>query len=158
MIEVPFGYTVRQATLQDAPEIIRLRVAMQQEHQPDRQISDEYLDATQASFEEMLANDNYRGWLAFPDGESKPIAVAGYIILRHPPKPERIAQDRAYVTSVYTAPEHRYKGVGRALMQHVIAHARDNNFRRLELRSSLEGRKLYTKLGFTPQEVWMLEL
>lgn len=158
MAEIPAGYFIRRATLADAPDVIRLRVAMQQEHRSDDSFSDEYMDATEASFHEMLATDYYRGWLAFPVRAEKPIAVAGYIILHHPPKPDRIGQDRAYVISVYTEPEHRYKGVARALMQNVIEHARAQGFRRLELRSSLEGRHLYSKLGFEPQEVWMLEL
>jgi ribosomal protein S18 acetylase RimI-like enzyme len=157
-IEIPKGYTIRPATLSDTSEVVRLRVAMQQEHRPGIEISDEYLQATQASFEEMLTTDFYRGWLAFADGQDKPIAVAGYLAFHHPPKPERLNQERAYVVSVYTEPEHRYRGVGQAIMHHLIEHARANGFRRLELRPSLEGRRLYTKLGFVPQEVFMLEL
>lgn len=158
MIKNLAGYTIRRATLADTADIVRLRVAMQQEYHPEGELSLEYIKATASSFSEMLENDSYCGWLGIPEGETRPVAVAGYIILRHPPKPEQLQQDRAFVISVYTEPEHRQHGLARALMQNIVEQAREAGLRRLELRSSEMARSLYFKLGFKPQEVLMLEL
>lgn len=158
MIEIPKGYIIRRAVLSDVSEIARLRVAMQIDERPNMEVGPEYWDANKASFAELLAADIYRGWLAFPENEEKAVAVAGYLVHKHPPKPERVEQTRAYVTGVYTEREHRRKGLARALMLHIEEDARNLGYRRLELRASEQGRPLYLSMGFVPQEVLMLEL
>lgn len=158
MIEIPTGYIIRRANQDDVPQIARLRVAMQSEERPSQTIGLDYLEATANSFSELMAANSYRGWLAFSENETRAVAVAGYLVHAHPPKPERWQQSRAYVTGVYTEPHHRRKGLARALMQHIEEHARSLGFRRLELRASEQGRPLYLSMGFVPQEVLMLEL
>jgi hypothetical protein len=43
-------------------------------------------------------------------------------------------------------------------MEAVIAYGREEGLQRLELRTSEQGRVLYERVGFTPQEVMMLRL
>ena len=57
---------------------------------------------------------------------------------------------RGYVSSVYTAPEYRRRGVARTLMDNLLAHARELGVTRLILWASELGRPLYLDLGFVP--------
>jgi GNAT superfamily N-acetyltransferase len=95
------------------------------------------------------------GWIA--EQNATPIGMAMLLLRDHPPRPTGEAR-RGYVTSVYVMPQHRRQGVGRALMEAVIAYGREEGLQRLELRTSEQGRVLYERVGFTPQEVMMLRL
>ena len=53
-----------------------------------------------------------------------------------------------YVWSVYVRPEHRRRGIARALMQSAIAHLRAIGCTTLVLHSSDAGLSLYESLGF----------
>jgi putative acetyltransferase len=58
------------------------------------------------------------------------------------------------VKSMRTASAHRRKGVGRAMLEHIIAEARARSYRRLSLETGsmaafLPARRLYESFGFT---------
>jgi putative acetyltransferase len=64
--------------------------------------------------------------------------------------------DRSHgeVKSMRTASAHRRKGVGRAMLEHIIAEARARSYARLSLETGsmaafLPARKLYERFGFT---------
>jgi GNAT superfamily N-acetyltransferase len=68
--------------------------------------------------------------------------------------------DTAGVTLMATPPEHQRKGIGRALLTHVIADYRRRGVERFHLGSSEAGRRLYASLGFelvADLPVWILE-
>jgi GNAT superfamily N-acetyltransferase len=54
------------------------------------------------------------------------------------------------VSSVYTMPEYRRRGISRQLMLMLIAEARELQIRRLVLWASDMGRPMYEGLGFEP--------
>ena len=58
------------------------------------------------------------------------------------------------VKSMRTASAHRRRGVGRAMLEHIIAQARGRSYRRLSLETGsmaafLPARRLYESFGFT---------
>ena len=58
------------------------------------------------------------------------------------------------VKSMRTASAHRRKGIGRAMLEHIIAEARARSYRRLSLETGsmdafLPARRLYESFGFT---------
>jgi len=61
-----------------------------------------------------------------------------------------LGQPRGYVNGVYVAPEYRRRGIARAIMQVGLEWLRERGVIAVRLRSSDEGRGLYTSLGFTP--------
>ncbi|MGP1372631.1 MAG: GNAT family N-acetyltransferase [Almyronema sp.] len=72
---------------------------------------------------------------------------------------EQISGDRhAYILLLYVDPQHRRRGLGTALMQQAIAWATDRGDRQIDLQvfcQNQAGLKLYEKLGFSPQSIWM---
>ncbi len=54
----------------------------------------------------------------------------------------------AFINAVYVKPSHRRRGIARELMRMAIAWAAERGCVRVRLRTSDEGRALYTALGF----------
>jgi ribosomal protein S18 acetylase RimI-like enzyme len=145
---------IRPATTDDAYTIARMRAAMWDEMNPDKPAPREYREALYVYWYELLESGRAVGWIA-EDGSA--VGVAMLLIHDHPPRPHGAIR-RGYVTNVYVAPEHRRRGVGRRLMETVIAYGREHDFQRLELRTSDMGRDLYESVGFEPAEFLILRL
>jgi GNAT superfamily N-acetyltransferase len=106
---------------------------------------------------EMFETGEYVGWVASPNGAPDQIVGGAGVQLRrslpHPvgePHGEiTIADGRhAIIINVFTEPEWRRRGVGRLLMNEIIAWARRERLDRLVLHASAEGRALYDQMGF----------
>ena len=74
------------------------------------------------------------------------------------PRPGSPSDRGARVQSVYVIPDARRRGVGRAIMQHLIQCAREQNVVSLTLRPSNAARPLYATLGFKTVEEMRLIL
>ncbi len=146
---------IRRVTLDDAYTVARLRQTMWDEMRPQDNSNAAYREATFVYWYEALDTGRAVGWIA--EQGVTPIGMAMLLLHHHPPRPTGEAR-RGYITSVYVAPEYRRQGVGRALMDAVIAYGRAEGLQRLELRTSEQGRALYERVGFMPQEVMMLRL
>jgi len=68
---------------------------------------------------------------------------------------QSLSSDTGEVKRMYVRPEHRGKGIARALSRHVIGEARARGYAKLRLgtlASMLPAQKLYEGLGFQPIE------
>lgn len=149
------NYTIRQATVDDAYTLARMRDEMAIEMAPDEAHDDTFRERTFVYWYEMLGTDRAISWIAEQAGE--PVAMASLLLHHHPPR--RFGERRrGYVTAVYVVPQARRQGIALALMHIIIAWGREQGLQRLELRSSDMGRPLYPTLGFKPQEVLMLNI
>jgi GNAT superfamily N-acetyltransferase len=151
------SFTIRRAVADDVPVIARHRAAMFRDmgELPDA-LHDPLVTATRQLLTRMVADGEYVGWLAAPDGRPADIvAGAGAQLRTLLPRPSvrsgglRTGSE-AIVLNVYTEPGWRRRGVARALMEQVIAWAREQGVGRLVLHASPEGRALYEQLGFEP--------
>ncbi|MFC4453044.1 GNAT family N-acetyltransferase [Deinococcus sonorensis] len=140
---LPAGYTVRPATPDDAALIAAQREAMFTD------MGTEYRE-TVAQFapwvERHLQAGTYVGWFVVYEGEE----VAGAGLLLHDWSPHYLDPQplRSYLQNVYTRPEHRGRGLARALTQQAIEETRRRGIRTLSLHASKFGRPLYEQLGF----------
>jgi GNAT superfamily N-acetyltransferase len=125
----------RKATGDDLEALARLRYAMQAERQADHPSDPEtwntYLAAYRDAFADQISHGGFEAWLA----EDGSIAVSCVILLwwRTPPVFDQLVRRRGMVSSVYTLPEHRRRGISRQLMLMLIAHAKELQIRRLVL-------------------------
>ena len=68
---------------------------------------------------------------------------------------KRLDDEHAEIKSMHTAQEARGRGVGRALVDHLVAVARQHGFRRVSLETGAgpafaAARRLYARAGFEP--------
>jgi GNAT superfamily N-acetyltransferase len=144
--------TYRKATADDLEALARLRYTMQAERQADHPSDPEtwntYLAAYRDAFVDQMTHGGFEAWLA-EDGST---AVSCVIMLwwRTPPIFDQLVRRRGMVSSVYTLPEYRRRGISRQLMLMLIAQAQELKIRRLVLWASEMGRPLYEGLGFEP--------
>ena len=151
--------TYRKATADDLEALARLRWAMQferqEEHPSDPATWETYLAAYRDAFAEQIAQGGFDAWLA-EDGSQ---AVSCVILLwwRTPPIFDQLVRRRGMVSSVYTLPEYRRRGISRQLMLLLIAEAKELQIRRLVLWASEMGRPMYEGLGFAQSDAMELD-
>ncbi|MES2691456.1 MAG: GNAT family N-acetyltransferase [Bacteroidota bacterium] len=96
-------------------------------------------------FKEEL-NKNYLCWYAEIDG--KVAAIAGLVIRRNPGNMKNPSGYWGYLMNVYTAPEHRKKGLSLAILDKLIASGRERGITAFELHATKDGEPVYIKNGF----------
>ena len=152
------AFTVRRAAWADVPELVRQRRGMFAAMQEG---DDSEMAAMERAFTDYLASampaSSFNAWLAHaPDGE---VLGGGAVVVNPwPPSPLRLMPRRAYILNVYVYPDHRRRGVARALMQAMLEWCRAERFTAVQLHASADGRALYEQLGFTPTNEMRLEI
>ena len=152
-------YTIRLATVADAPIIVHHRRAMF----TDMGLANRKdLDAMEATFApyvtRALGNGSYRGWLAETDG-GHVVAGGGLIVHEWPARPGNPSDPRrAYILNVYTEPDHRKRGLARRIVTTILAWCRAEGFKAVSLHASTYGRLLYESLGFEQTNEMRLKL
>ena len=76
-------------------------------------------------------------------------------IYRELPSPENASGISCYIMNVYTLPEHRRQGIGRAIMDDLISKAHQAGARKVYLETSPTARKLYSDEGFVDMKGYM---
>jgi GNAT superfamily N-acetyltransferase len=96
-----------------------------------------------------LADGSYRHWVAL-DGAGRVAGGGGVLLCPWPANPKDPCTQRAMILNVYTEPEFRKQGIARQIMLTILAWARQQGLRSVNLHASKEGRPLYEKMGFEP--------
>ncbi|HLZ21285.1 MAG TPA: GNAT family N-acetyltransferase [Ktedonobacterales bacterium] len=139
----------RVATIDDIPALASLRWDMEMEWHPERGerlTQEQYVEVYAASVREAMERRTHRAWIAFSDGE--PVASVTLIWWMMPPSTVNFHRKRGVVSSVFTQPAYRRRGISRRLMSMLIEDARADGIDRLVLWASDMGRPLYESLGF----------
>ena len=142
---------IRKAELKDAAllsEVRKLQL-IDEGITPDCDIDAE-LDVF---FKKWLVSENFLQLIAEEDG--KLLSTAAVIYYDLPPSFTNKIGLRGYITNVYTAPEHRRKGLSKMLLTELLKDAETRGIKKLWLGASKDGRPLYEKLGFIQQESYM---
>jgi ribosomal protein S18 acetylase RimI-like enzyme len=146
---------IRRAHSGDVEDVAALRLAMWNELHPDDRGNEHYLEELRAYFARVLADESVCVWIAEDSGEI--VGGVTLLIQEWPPR-KRGRELRGYVTAVYVAERARRRGHARALMDAVLQYARENQLRRVVLRTTEAARPLYTELGFAHLEHLAIEL
>lgn len=148
-MNLPAGYTLRRAQVNDAPLIQAQRDAMF----TDMGVPPEKLSPRQQAgldwHRRLLASGGYTGLLLEHSGQV--IAGAGILWTDMPPNPDTDSSVRAYIMNVYVHPEHRGQRLAEWLMQAVLDECRARQVHIVTLTASDAGRPTYERLGFVPQ-------
>ncbi len=141
--------TYRTATADDVDALARLRWLMEVERHPEIDAvarEQTYIAAFRDETRDELERGTHRAWLAEANGEA--IACVLLIAVVMPPNLTDQHRRRGIVSSVYTMPTYRRRGISRHLMSLLIEAARAEHFNRIVLWASDMGRPLYVSLGF----------
>jgi GNAT superfamily N-acetyltransferase len=141
-------YRIRPATVEDAPVIARHRASMFLDMGDVS--GDDVARLERASFvylRQMMAEKRYLGWLA--ERQDEIVAGCGLIISQLLPRPGAIdGGAQALIVNVYCEPEHRRRGLARALMAAMLDCCKRERIANVVLHASRDGRQLYESLGF----------
>ena len=148
---------IRRATEADADVIAEHRVVMFRDMailDPSREGQLRQLAAMQIG--EAIASGEYVAWLAHPPDEPhRIIGGCGVQLRRLFPRPDEsgkriLAGREGIVLNVYVDRDFRRRGLGRRLMEEILAWLPGTDVVRLVLHASDDGLKLYESMGFVP--------
>ncbi|GAA1824489.1 hypothetical protein GCM10009682_50890 [Luedemannella flava] len=143
---------VRVAEAADAAAVARLQQAM------DRELG----AAEEAGFIDRFAEvwladlDRRPTWLAERDGQ--PIGVLVLVVVDNLPRPGQPLRRWAHVSLVFVDKAARNAGIGRLLLDEVLAWAAANNVNRVQLNANRNSARLYQRTGFDSAPARLMEL
>lgn len=79
-------------------------------------------------------------------------AIGALCLFSRIPYDGNLTGSEGYILSIYTVPAYRKQGCASKILDAIIDYAKTNGVRRLWLSSSVQGRRLYVKRGFTLKE------
>jgi GNAT superfamily N-acetyltransferase len=145
--------TIRPATLEDLPLLLRYRRAMAEEvDTPDPAAVDRMIGVLEPYLHEAMPQGRWHAWIAEPGGCGA-VEIVRWVPGRLDPTPRR-----AWIHSVYVEPSLRRRGIGRQLTEAMVAWCREQGFQWIYLHASEQGRPLYQSLGFQPSSEMRLKL
>lgn len=149
--------SIREATLEDIPEVLRHRRGMFEDMDYTEPQSLASMVATSEQYlSKALVNRSFRAWFALAG-----MRVAGggaVVITPWPSHPYDLECRRATILNLYVYPEFRRQGIARRLMQAMIDWCQSQGFAAVSLHASEDGRHLYEALGFKPTNEMRLGL
>jgi GNAT superfamily N-acetyltransferase len=154
----------RKATAEDVPVLVKHRRWMFEDLAAERSGRHEpgQLEAMETAYAEHLRDHLAKGtaeaWVTEVGGR---IVASGVIlILPWPPVPGATGERMALLHGMYTAPEHRRRGLARGIVHSAIAFCRQEGCLWIILggRGSNAGGALYESVGFRPIEYMRLAL
>ena len=140
--------TIRQAALADLETILHHRRSMFRDMDEGTvEQLDHMVEVVRPWLARALADGSYRHWLAL-DSAGRVAGGGGVLLCPWPANPFDPCVERAVILNVYTEAEFRRRGIGRLVMESILAWIKAYGLRGVNLHSSAEGRALYEKLGF----------
>ncbi len=150
--------TIRAATIQDIPDLVRLRRMMFESMGFDDPAQMDTADAAASAYlaQAMPAKEFY-GWLAVTHtGEA--VGSGGVVFDQHPPGPTNVSGRIGYIMNLVTDPRYRRRGIARHMMQTMIEWLAEQGIQRVTLHATDVGRPLYKELGFVDSNEMRLRL
>ena len=150
--------TIRRASVDDIPELVRLRRTMFESMGfSDTAQLDAADEAALAFFSAAIPAGEFHGWLAVtPCGRAA--GSGGIVIDRHPPGPNNLSGQVGYIMNLVTVPEYRMQGIARQVMQNMLAWLVEQGIQLAALHYTDMGKSLYSELGFVESPEMRLNL
>jgi len=136
--------TLRRATPADAAALTRLRGVMH-EAMGDA-TSEVWRVGCEQAFARRLATDSFIAFVVEEDGVV--VATGAGWLEEHLPSPYMVDARRGYIASMSTDPAYRRRGLGRQVLEALMAWFVDQGVLRVDLRATPEGLPLYDGFGF----------
>ncbi|MBR6187077.1 MAG: GNAT family N-acetyltransferase [Clostridia bacterium] len=136
--------TYRKLTEEDLDTFIALRIRQLREEGATEDL--DLTDALRDYYRRHLGDGTFVSWLAL-DGE-RIVGTSGMSFAEKPPYFGCPSGRIGLLSSMYTAPDHRRRGIGKELLGRVVREARDYGCGAVQITASDMGVLLYTDFGF----------
>ena len=141
----------RLASLEDIELLIDLRKQLLVEE--GQIVSSNIEEELKRFFENQIASNQYVQWLV--EQNHNVIATGAIQFISFPPSYFNPTGIRGYISNMYTHSESRNKGIGKQLLNQLLAEAKRRKVHHIFLISSEIGKPLYKKMGFKENEIYM---
>ena len=125
-------------------EFIRLRINQLREEGAKEDI--DLVPALKDYYNRHMADGTFVSWLAVEDG--KIIGTSGMSFVERPPYFSCPSGKTGILSSMYTDPNHRRRGIAKELLSRVVEEARNYGCGSVQITASDMGVLLYTDFGF----------
>jgi ribosomal protein S18 acetylase RimI-like enzyme len=150
--------TIRPATLEDVPELVRLRRMMFESMGCEDQARLDRADVwAESYFQTAIPAGTFHGWLATTSTDEV-VGSGGVVIDQHPPGPSNRSGQVGYVMNVVTIPRYRRRGIARRMMETLLNWLAEQGIEMVSLHTSEAGRPLYRQLGFVDSNEMVLRI
>lgn len=145
-------WSIRQATIDDIEQLVRLRLAMMAEVAGPRgggvdpDSGKALAEANRSYMEETMPTGEFAAYIVESGGAM--VATSGLRVYRMAPHTGNLRGIGAYVLNMYTVPEWRGRGLASALLERLVEHAREAGAMSVSLRATAAGRPVYERYGF----------
>ena len=143
--------TYRRLTENDLESFIRMRIRQLREEGATEEA--DLIPSLNDYYHRHLKDGTFVSWLAL-DGE-RIVGTSGMSFVEKPPYFSCPSGRIGLLSSMYTRPEYRRKGIARELLGRVIAEAKVYGCGCVQITASDLGVKLYTAYGFTANHNFM---
>jgi GNAT superfamily N-acetyltransferase len=152
------GITIRQATLADVPDLLRLRRMMFESMGFNDPAELDAADpAAAAYFAAAIPAGSFHGWLAVTSTDVA-VSSSGVVVEQHPPGPSNLSGQIGYIMNLVTVPRYRRQGIARRIMQDTLKWLAEQGIQQVALRATEVGWPLYRELGFVDSNEMQLRL
>ena len=136
--------TYRKLTEQDLETFIGMRIAQLREEGATEEL--DLAPALWDYYHRHMADETFVSWLAL-DGE-KIVGTSGMSFVEKPPYFSCPSGKIGLLSSMYTDPAYRRRGIAKELLRRVVEEARKNGCGAVQITASDMGVLLYTDFGF----------
>lgn len=111
-------------------------------HKPDKRL----LVANRQYYRAHISDGTHRALVALYDGIE--VGCGAICLTDELPSPDNPTGHCAYLMNIYVREPYRRRGVGHAIVRHLLELAKVNNCNKMYLETTAEGRSMYRSLGF----------
>jgi GNAT superfamily N-acetyltransferase len=147
----------RHATTADVKILVEMRAAFLAETTGANAADPALLAALDRYFSRAIPSAEFVAFLGV--AADRAIATSGMVYRRQPPSAKNLEGLEAYVLNMYVLPPWRGRGIASALLEKLIATARQANCRRVSLHTFPNAAPIYARAGFvSAPDLMQLEL
>ena len=143
-MEITCKITYRKLTETDLPTFIQMRITQLREEGAKEDF--DLVPALKDYYKRHLTDGTFVSWLAL-DGD-KIIGTSGMSFVEKPPYFGCPSGKLGLLSSMFTNPDYRRKGIAKELLHRVVEEARAYGCGAVQITASDMGVKLYTAYGF----------
>jgi len=150
-------YNIRKADPKDLPVIVDYRIIMFQTFIKQSYDWETIREFEIKFFQEKMRDNRFAAWVA-ETADGAIIATAAVSFYETAPKPWNLESRYAFISSMYTEPQYRRRGIGGRLLQEALDYSRSRGITHATLHASQSGKSLYESFGFKDTNEMRLSL